>query len=54
MLFDLDAMPALRLFSHNRFNLMSFHDADHLDGSGEALRVQVERALTATGTGGRA
>jgi hypothetical protein len=49
MLFDLDAMPALRLFSHNRFNLVSFHDRDHLDGSGEGLRVQVERALTEAG-----
>jgi DUF1365 family protein len=24
--------PALRLFSRNRFNLLSFHDADHGDG----------------------
>lgn len=49
MLFDLDAMPALRLFSHNRFNLVSFHDRDHLDGSGSGLRAQVERALTDAG-----
>jgi len=49
MLFDLDAMPALRLFSHNRFNLVSFHDRDHLDGSETGLRVQVEHALTAAG-----
>lgn len=25
-------MPATRLFSHNRFNLLSFHDRDHGDG----------------------
>ncbi|MGD0107157.1 MAG: DUF1365 family protein [Rhodopila sp.] len=49
MLFDLDAMPALRLFSHNRFNLVSFHDRDHLDGSWTPLRTQVEQALTAAG-----
>ena len=49
ILFDLDAMPALRLFSHNRFNLVSFHDRDHLDGSAIPLRAQVERALTVAG-----
>ena len=33
MLFDLDDLPhRLHLFSHNRFNLISFHDRDHLDG----------------------
>lgn len=36
---DLDS--GLRLFSRNRFNLLSFHDADYGDGSG-ALRPQVE------------
>ena len=49
ILFDLDAMPSLRLFSHNRFNLVSFHDRDHLDGSGADLRIQIERALTEAG-----
>ena len=49
MLFDLDAMPSLRLFSHNRFNLVSFHDTDHLDGSRTGLRAQVERALQEAG-----
>jgi DUF1365 family protein len=49
MLFDLDAMPRLRLFSHNRFNLVSFHDRDHLDGSATALRTQIERALLQAG-----
>lgn len=60
ILFDLDEMTdadsRLRLFSHNRFNLFSFHDCDH--GSGEAgpLRAWVERALAAGGieTGGGA
>jgi DUF1365 family protein len=49
MLFDLDAMPSLRLFSHNRFNLVSFYDRDHLDGSGSGLRGQVEQALAGAG-----
>ena len=49
MLFDLDDLPSrLRLFSHNRFNLISFHDRDHLDGSG-GLRGQVEAAMAAAG-----
>ncbi len=50
MLFDLDSMPSrgLRLFSHNGFNLVSFHDRDHLDGSG-MLRPQIEAAMTAAG-----
>jgi len=35
MLFDLDEIPParLRLFSHNRFNLVSFYDRDHLNGT---------------------
>jgi DUF1365 family protein len=50
MLFDLDDLPGhLRLFSYNRFNLISFHDRDHLDGSGAGLRGQVETALEAAG-----
>jgi DUF1365 family protein len=49
MLFDLDAMPVLRLFSHNRFNLVSFHDRDHLESAGGSLRVQVEQAMAAAG-----
>lgn len=50
ILFDLDAMPSrLRLFSRNRFNLVSFHDRDHLDGTGTPLRAQVEEALTSAG-----
>jgi len=50
MLFDLDDFPSrLRLFSHNRFNLISFHDRDHLDGSVGHLREQVEAAIAAAG-----
>ena len=30
------ASPQRDLFSHNRFNLLSFHDRDHGDGSGDA------------------
>lgn len=49
MLFDLDEIPdmdrRLRLFSHNRFNALSFHDSDHGDGDGTPLRAYVERIL---------
>lgn len=52
-LFDLDELPALarrsRLFGHNRAGLFSFHERDHGDGSGRALRPQVERALAEAG-----
>ena len=48
MLFDLDELPRLgqelALFSHNRFNLFSFHDRDHGDGNGP-LRAYVEDVL---------
>jgi hypothetical protein len=53
MLFDLDEIGRLprrlRLFSHNRFNALSFFDADHGDGSGRPLRDQVEVHLRAAG-----
>ena len=39
----------LRLFSRNRFNLLSFHDRDHCDGSGAALRPQIEAFLARAG-----
>lgn len=49
VLLDLDELPALSRtvpgFSHNRGNLFSFHDSDHLAGSGETLRHQVEKHL---------
>lgn len=39
----------LRLFSRNRFNLLSFHDRDHGDGSGTALRPHIEDFLMRAG-----
>jgi len=52
-LLDLDELPALDRaitgFSHNRFNLLSFHDADHGDGSGAPLREWVESHLKVAG-----
>ncbi|MFK0299225.1 DUF1365 domain-containing protein [Brevundimonas sp. NPDC090276] len=39
----------LRLFSRNRFNLISFHDRDHGDGSGTMLRPQIETCLGRAG-----
>jgi len=53
MLFDLDETPRLgaqlRLFSHNRFNVFSFHDADHGDGRPGPLRAWVEETLARAG-----
>ena len=53
MLLDLDEIGALarglRLFSHNRFNVASFHDADHGDGGGRCLRDQIEDHLRDAG-----
>lgn len=47
---ELDSAPArTRLFSRNRFNLFSFHDRDHGDGSGADLKGQVEAHLHAAG-----
>lgn len=39
----------LRFLSHNRFNLFSFHDADHGDRSGAPLRPWAERAFAFAG-----
>lgn len=53
LLIDLDLLPTLgqrlRLFSHNRFNLLSFHDRDHGPRDGSALRPWVERQLAGQG-----
>lgn len=38
-----------RIFSRNRFNLLSFFDRDHGDGSGAPLRPQIEAQLAAAG-----
>ena len=52
-LFDLDELErldrGLRLFSHNRANVFSFFDRDHLSGDGEPLRAQIERLLQRAG-----
>lgn len=52
-LIDLDETDTLagrlRLFSRNRFNLFSFHDRDHGDGTGIDLKGQVEAHLRAGG-----
>jgi len=59
LLIDLDELPTLdrrlRWFSHNRFNLLSFHDRDHGRRDGTAPRAWVDAALAANGieTGGR-
>jgi|HubBroStandDraft_4_1064222.scaffolds.fasta_scaffold125861_2 DUF1365 family protein len=53
MLLDLDEIEELprhlRLFSHNRFNAVSFFDTDYGDGSGRPLRAQVEEHLKSAG-----
>lgn len=52
-LLDLDELPdigrRLVLFGYNRFNLLSFHDRDHGDGSAVPLRAQIDRRLTDAG-----
>jgi uncharacterized protein len=52
LLLTLDEIPALarqtRIFSHNRFNLLSFHDRDHADGV-TSPRKWVLDQLTAAG-----
>jgi DUF1365 family protein len=51
--FDLDEIDALartsKLFSHNRFNIFSFHDRDYGDRSGAPPRAYVERQMTQAG-----
>lgn len=53
LLLDLDEVEILgarlRLFSRNRFNLLSFHDRDHGDGGERPLRRQVEDHLARLG-----
>ncbi|MNS03101.1 hypothetical protein D3C71_248380 [compost metagenome] len=47
---EIDGMDRrLRLFSRNRFNLLSFYDRDHGDGSGAALRPQIDVFLARAG-----
>ena len=51
LLLDLDELPHLNLWllSYNRFNLFAFYDRDHGDGSGRALRRQIEAHLSGAG-----
>lgn len=46
---DIDELPAsdarLRLFSHNRLNLLALHDRDHGERNGARLRPQIETKL---------
>jgi DUF1365 family protein len=53
MLFYLDELPnlarRLKLFSHDKFNAFSFHDADHVDGAGGSLSAYVDRILAGAG-----
>lgn len=56
LLLDLDELPALarklRLFSHNRGNLFSFHDRDHGPGDGSNLKAWVQAQVQAAGLAG--
>lgn len=53
LLLDLDEIETLttklRWFSYNRFNLFSFYDRDHGDGSATPLREQIRLKLQARG-----
>ena len=53
MLLDVDRIgetaDRLRLFSHNRFNVMSLYDRDHGDGSATSLRDQINDHLRNAG-----
>jgi hypothetical protein len=55
-LFDLDELEwmdkHLRWFSHNRWNVFSFFDRDHLSGKAVPLRLEIERLLGGAGLGG--
>lgn len=57
LLLDLDRVDALakrlKLFSHNRWGVFSFRDADHGDGKPGGLRVWAERLLADAGIDGR-
>lgn len=53
LLLDIDAIDTACaktvLFSHNKFNLLAFHDADHGPHDGSNLRTWVEKVLTDRG-----
>ncbi len=46
-----DPPARCRLFSHNRFNLFSFHDRDHGPRDGSPLRPWIDKQLGAAGLG---
>ncbi len=52
-LVDLDELPRLdrrvRFLSHNRFNLTSFDDRDHMGPTSEPVKVKLERWLAGRG-----
>ncbi len=51
--FDVDELPLLAdrlpLFSYNRPNVTSLHDADYLDGRPESIRTRLEKVLEKRG-----
>ncbi|GAB4072599.1 DUF1365 domain-containing protein [Ancylobacter sonchi] len=53
LLLDLDEIDALdrrlKVFSRNRFNLLSFYDRDYADSKGGALKAQIEHLLMSAG-----
>jgi len=55
LLLDLDHVSEIgrrsRLFSHNRFNLFSFHDRDHGPGDGRPLAAHIRGLLARAGMG---
>ncbi len=56
LLLDIDALDRVaagsRVFSHNRFNLLSLYDADHLPPGETSLRGWAERVLGEAGVDG--
>ena len=44
LLLDIDELPKLKVFSHNRFNLFSLFDKDHGPRDGSTLRPWIEEA----------
>jgi len=44
LLLDIDDLPSLKFFSHNRFNLFSLFDKDHARLDGTPIRPWIEKA----------
>jgi DUF1365 family protein len=57
LLLDIDALERVAartpVFSHNRFNLLSFYDRDHLPADATSLRGWAEQVLARAGVDGR-